>query len=68
MLLAHGTAAWSLGRQDNVTPLSLGQRLQSLLPGATLDIINGVGHIPHIEDEQAYLTFLTKRLKDMTAP
>jgi pimeloyl-ACP methyl ester carboxylesterase len=55
------------GRQDDVTPLAQGERLQRLLPGATLDIINGVGHIPHIEDEQAFLAFLTKRLRDMAA-
>jgi pimeloyl-ACP methyl ester carboxylesterase len=55
------------GRQDNVTPLVQGQRLQRLLPGSTLDIINGVGHIPHIEDEQAFLSILTMRLKDMAA-
>jgi pimeloyl-ACP methyl ester carboxylesterase len=55
------------GRQDDVTPLAQGQRLQRLLPGATLDIINDVGHIPHIEDEHAFLTVLTKRLKDMAA-
>ena len=55
------------GREDAVTPLSQGERLQRLIPGATLDVIPDVGHIPHIEDEQAFLTILTKRLKDMTA-
>ncbi len=55
------------GREDPVTPLPQGERLQRLIPGATLDVIPNVGHIPHIEDEQAFLTILTRRLKDMAA-
>jgi pimeloyl-ACP methyl ester carboxylesterase len=53
------------GREDAVTPLPQAERLQRLIPGATLDVIAGVGHIPHIEDEQAFLAILTKRLKDI---
>jgi len=56
------------GRQDAVTPLAQGERLQRLVPGSTLDIIEGVGHIPHIEDEPAFLATLTKRLKEIVAP
>jgi pimeloyl-ACP methyl ester carboxylesterase len=53
------------GREDSVTPLAQGQRLQRLLANSTLDVIDGVGHIPHIEDEQAFLAVLRTRLKDM---
>jgi pimeloyl-ACP methyl ester carboxylesterase len=53
------------GLEDSVTPIGQGQRLQNLLKGSTLDIIDGVGHIPHIEDEQAFLTILKKRLKEI---
>jgi pimeloyl-ACP methyl ester carboxylesterase len=55
------------GREDAVTPLEQGERLRRLIPGSTLDAIDGVGHIPHIEDEPAFLTTLTKRLNDMIA-
>jgi pimeloyl-ACP methyl ester carboxylesterase len=53
------------GREDAVTPLAQGQRLQRLFPRSTLDVIDGVGHIPHIEDEQSFLAVLKMRLKDI---
>ena len=35
--------------------MAQGERLHTLIPGSTLDAIADVGHIPHIEDEQAFL-------------
>ena len=55
------------GREDSVTPLAQGERLRGLIPGATLDVIDGAGHIPHIEDEAAFLALLKKRLGEMAA-
>jgi pimeloyl-ACP methyl ester carboxylesterase len=37
------------GRKDTITPLVQGQRVASLLPRATLSVIDNVGHIPQIE-------------------
>ncbi|MBC7778865.1 MAG: alpha/beta hydrolase [Proteobacteria bacterium] len=37
------------GDADPVAPLSEGQRLAQLIPGASLDVLPGVGHLPHIE-------------------
>ncbi|WP_158814521.1 alpha/beta fold hydrolase [Methylocapsa sp. S129] len=53
------------GDRDQVTPLAQGQRLQKLIAGSTLDTIADVGHIPHIEDEQTFLSVLKAKLKAM---
>jgi len=38
------------GRTDTVTPLWQGERLRQLIPHAQLIVLDGVGHIPYIED------------------
>jgi pimeloyl-ACP methyl ester carboxylesterase len=40
------------GRRDRLIPLSLGQRLQAAIPGATLDVIPDVGHFTPEEAPQ----------------
>jgi pimeloyl-ACP methyl ester carboxylesterase len=42
------------GEQDTVTPPEQARRLQALVPGSTLVLLPGVGHIPHIEDPPAF--------------
>ena len=42
------------GAEDTATPLSQGQELESLIPGATLTVLPGLGHIPQIEDPAAF--------------
>lgn len=37
------------GKQDTVTPLAQGEEIASLLPSATLQVLDGVNHIPHVE-------------------
>ncbi|CAN7222488.1 alpha/beta fold hydrolase [Rhizobium sp. LjRoot254] len=37
------------GRQDSVTPLAQGEHIRSLLPRATLVVLDHVNHIPHVE-------------------
>jgi pimeloyl-ACP methyl ester carboxylesterase len=54
------------GAKDSVTPLSQGERLHTFIPGATLETIADAGHIPHIEDEQAFLSILKARLALLT--
>lgn len=46
------------GAQDGITPLAQAEALQRWLPGTTLDVIAGVGHIPHIEDPRAFAATL----------
>ena len=50
------------GARDSVTPLVQGERLHTLIRGSTLETIADVGHIPHIEDEQAFSAVLKARL------
>ena len=50
------------GADDSVTPIAQGERLRALIPGATLDSLAGVGHIPHIEDEAAFVAAAVRRL------
>lgn len=38
------------GDRDAITPLAQGKHLAGLIPGATLTVLQGVGHIPQIED------------------
>jgi pimeloyl-ACP methyl ester carboxylesterase len=42
------------GDKDTVTPLEQAHDLKGLLPQATLTILPGLGHIPHIEDPAAF--------------
>jgi pimeloyl-ACP methyl ester carboxylesterase len=37
------------GRRDTVTPLWQGERLRALVSGAGLSVIDGAGHVPHVE-------------------
>jgi pimeloyl-ACP methyl ester carboxylesterase len=41
------------GRQDSVTPLAQGEHIRSLLPRATLVVLDDVNHIPHVEKPDA---------------
>ncbi len=50
------------GAQDTITPLTQGHALKSWMPRATLDVIPGVGHIPHIEDSEAFAKALVQAL------
>lgn len=54
------------GRQDSVTPLPQGQRLNGLIVGSSLDIIDDAGHIPHIEVPDKLMPVLDERLRGIT--
>jgi pimeloyl-ACP methyl ester carboxylesterase len=53
------------GEQDSVTPLAQARDLKTLLPSATFATLPGLGHIPQIEDPDAFNTALLSLLKDM---
>jgi 2-hydroxymuconate-semialdehyde hydrolase len=43
------------GDSDKVIPLQEGEYLQSILPDAELVLMEGVNHIPHIEDQEKFI-------------
>ena len=46
------------GEADTVTPIAQGERLERLMRARRFERLPGVGHIPHIEDEPAFLAAL----------
>jgi len=50
------------GSTDTVTPLWQGNKLEALIPHAKLYVIEGVGHIPYIEDPQRFIVTLRSLL------
>ncbi|HKA40562.1 MAG TPA: alpha/beta hydrolase [Burkholderiales bacterium] len=49
-------AIW--GDRDTITPLEQGKRLAGITPKAELLVVNGVGHIPQIEDPARFQELL----------
>jgi len=60
-----GKAAILWGEQDSVTPLAQARVLKALLPNAVVVTLPGVGHIPQIEDPEAFNAAPLGLLKDM---
>lgn len=50
------------GEADTVTPIAQGERLERLMRARSFARLPGVGHIPHIEDEAAFLAALDAAL------
>ena len=48
------------GREDTITPLWQGEKLNTLFPNANLVVIDKVGHIPYIEDTERFNDELLK--------
>jgi len=53
------------GERDTITPLAQGRRLARLRPGAILETMPQVGHIPQIEDPAAFNALLLKFLAEL---
>ena len=47
-------AAILWGDKDSITPLDQAHDLQKLMPEAALTVLPGLGHIPQIEDPEAF--------------
>ncbi len=43
------------GDSDTIIPLKEGEYLQSILPNAELVLMEGVNHIPHVEDHEKFI-------------
>jgi len=50
------------GDRDTVTPLAQGRHLAALLPQVQFELLEGIGHIPQLEDEAAFNVLLLKFL------
>lgn len=55
------------GQEDTVTPVEQAKELASLIPGAQLTILQGVGHIPQIEDPVTFQKALIQFLKSISS-
>jgi pimeloyl-ACP methyl ester carboxylesterase len=53
------------GDRDSLTPLDQGRDLHALLPGSTLLVMPEVGHIPQLEEPDAFNSHLTAVLRNM---
>ena len=53
------------GDLDTITPLPQGTELAQLIPGARLEVLSGVGHIPQIENPQRFNGVLVKFLSSL---
>ena len=53
------------GDKDTITPLRQGEDLRALIPGATLTVLPGLGHIPQIEEPDTFHRALVARLDEM---
>ncbi|MEV6348448.1 alpha/beta fold hydrolase [Actinoplanes sp. NPDC051851] len=43
-----------VGRDDEFTPVSDGELMASLIPGAELAVVEGAGHLPNLEQPEAF--------------
>jgi pimeloyl-ACP methyl ester carboxylesterase len=53
------------GEADTVTPIEQGRHIAELTRARSLKLLPGVGHIPHIEDPEAFLAALDGALADV---
>jgi pimeloyl-ACP methyl ester carboxylesterase len=53
------------GNLDSITPLQQAERVYKLLPNATLNVMQGVGHIPQIEDVALFNATLQSALNSL---
>lgn len=52
------------GSTDTVTPLWQGEALKKIIPNSELTVIDGVGHIPYIENTPKFNEILLKYLRE----
>ena len=51
------------GSEDNIVPIDSGRIYSESIPGSVLDVMNGLGHRPEIEDPDEFTTRVLKFLK-----
>lgn len=58
--------AFIWGDKDEVSPLTDGQKLHSLIKGSTLDVMPNIGHIPQIENVELFHKHLLNALAQIS--
>ncbi len=48
------------GEHDSLLPLSIGEHVARTIPGAELEILHGIGHVPHVESPAALAKAFTR--------
>ena len=51
------------GQRDSIIPVGHGERAHAAIRGSRLEIFDGVGHIPHLEAPERFVTALERFLK-----
>jgi len=51
-----------VGEEDAITPPALSQQMHAAIPGSTLEVLPRVGHLPNLENPQAFNDMLTRFL------
>ncbi len=54
------------GDSDTIIPLKEGQYVQSILPNAELVLMEGVNHIPHLEDHEKFIETVLGFLQELS--
>ena len=54
------------GREDELTPVALHEQMQARMPGATLTVIEGAGHLSNVEQPEAFTHALSAFLSRLS--
>ncbi|HSV54331.1 MAG TPA: alpha/beta fold hydrolase [Burkholderiaceae bacterium] len=57
---------WVVGANDGPLPDAM-RHLQSLVPGSALEVIEGAGHLPNIDQPAAFNAVVARRLRALTS-
>ena len=50
------------GENDRIIPVSAGERIAAAMPNAQLEVIEGAGHLPHIEKAEQVIPLLQRHM------
>lgn len=51
------------GKEDAIIPVEIGMRLNALIPGSSLEVIENTGHVPHVQFPEKVADLLNNFLK-----